>query len=826
MSTFICSPQIIVKIGTIDETYDVSDDISLASVNRRLGVSSFSLTLSNRGRKYDGLFSPMDRVAIYLRRVGPAMLVMTGYLDGVPAFSTYGGSVRLRGSCTLKRLQHWMWDPTTMAANELLMQPTELGDQQAMDGGLARRTIEVLNTVTNWPKEQIHIGAIPDQWFNDLSVIAAESIKEAEIAAMINEVGGMGYVGGTSPQAEGLTRVPGIGPGTGVLQGTIMTLSRFGGKNGAAGTMELTGEPIRRADNQRAEWGGEFYVQGRWPYKRANGDPEPGSDQAAAKEWWKNKKMLLVNPRTNLAVVVRAAHWGPLSGGKGQDTTMAVSQAVWDALGAKPGHTAHLAFAPEALPLGPRPTTAPPQMPGSPPQMGTPGLMPRPGPIPGPNRYGRPPHPIGATFGQLNDFLHWLNNNGYHVGEHPDWGGIHPTAHNPTGFHHWPTWSGGAAADITWPGPHDEEMRRRLDIACREAALRGLGFIWRSANHWTHMHVDIAVRRWLHQPMRYATISDIPPSPAIDNPGTVGDIGGGWLGGVIGGGGGGGGAVGGVVGGTVGSPDAMGSALYQMFQWVRDPQYSPESELLGGVRALMNDVPIYNTIDEMMKAGLRDWCSAPNGDIIGWFPDYFGRWGTSAKMVIEPIEVKGDGFSVEWSDDRLKTHMFVTGASTSTGGWLTPGVADARTIHQMMTTAGVASVEFPELMKALFDVNPDDFRDGGKGFLHRFGARPDFVPMNNISGPNAEFFFAVQRFMRNWSDQYAGKIPLTFMPELYPGMIAAFPHWGVQGYVRSVSHNIDMNTDSGFSTTAEITSWSTIGEARSSVRNLPKGGTL
>ena len=63
---------------------------------------------------------------------------------------------------------------------------------------------------------------------------------------------------------------------------------------------------------------------------------------------------------------------------------------------------------------------------------------------------------------------------------------------------------------------------------------------------------------------------------------------------------------------------------------------------------------------------------------------------------------------------------------------------------------------------------------------------------------------------------------MTFMPELFPGMIMEIPLYGVQMYVSEVSHTWDYN--SGFNTQA-----STIGISAtdgSGFYLFPKGGDL
>lgn len=820
MSSFVYSPEIIVRIEGVDPdsdtgttVFDVSHDIVSATIDRRnSGVSSFNLNLSNRGRKYDGAFAPMNRVSIYLRRIGPPLLVLSGYLDAVPAFSTHSGPVRLRGSCTLKRLQHWYWDPGSMASADMLSRPGD-ADHGDEDGGVARRIVEVLTKVGGWHQDMIHIAAVPSDWLQSVSDLGADEIARAEHKEMMEELGGTALLGGSNGM-RGVSSLPGVGPGTGELPGHIQTVGVFGGRNGRSGRMSLTDEPIRMADSERASHGGEYYIAARWPYRVAiDGRVADGVDLSAAEAWWRGRRILLVNPRSNRAVVVRAAHWGPPAGSA---VSTQVSRAAFDALGmgSGDGNSVHMSFATDTMQLGP---ASPGNNVGS--TLGA---------VPGAARsiigagigaasvarYGRPPRQPGSTFAQLESLLAWADERGYNVAEHPAWGGVHPGAHlkpSQGGWHHWPeATGGGAAADITWPGGGQEYLRK-LDELAAEVCRRGLGCIWRSHGHFRHVHVDISLNRRMGNLVYASLAGNVIPTP-IDNVGVLGSgVGPGDY----------------APGAPVGSAEQLGMSLFSAFEYMSDTQASTHGQMLGGPRAIMNDVPLFGTIDELMKAGLRDWCSAPNGDIIGWFPDYFGRFGTAAKMIVEPVEITADGFTAEWSDDRLKTHVFVTGALSNVGGFLqgATGNMSANQVIQMEKTAGIASVEFPEMMRVLFDLDTEMFADKGKGFLSRFGARPENVTMNNIHGPRAEFFFSVYKFMQNWSNQYSAKISTTFLPEMYPGMLAVFPYFGVQAYVQGVTHNIDM-TGGGFRTTLNLTAWSRIGNREAAIKGLPKGGDL
>lgn len=89
-----------------------------------------------------------------------------------------------------------------------------------------------------------------------------------------------------------------------------------------------------------------------------------------------------------------------------------------------------------------------------------------------------------------------LQKEGFQVGEHPLFGGVHPGAHAPTsrgGLHYI-----GHALDINYDGFGQAVENRMIDNIIKEVERRGFGYIWRSANHYDHLHIDTAARRQLN----------------------------------------------------------------------------------------------------------------------------------------------------------------------------------------------------------------------------------------------------------------------------------------------------------------------------------------
>lgn len=788
MPALIYAPEVTIHIARANgEIIDVSDDIASGSVTRNLGPSPsrMEVTLLNAGRKYDGLFTPMDRVVVYMRRLR-RLLVFSGYLDTVPVFAAYAGSIRLTASCTLKRIQHFMWDPHTAAATALFHETKNTA--KLTDGGLAKRTVKLLHEVAGWPKEQIHIAGVPDDWFEEVTKVADRLIKQAEKQQMIATVGSGSYLNGTNPVGSGSDSVPGIGPGTGTLPGQIGRISWFGGPGGGAyGNMALTGESGTRP---RDPW----YAAMRFPYQRYSGGsitPIPGVNVSKAIAWWRNRRILVVNPKTGKAVCVRAADWGPGGVTAADNRIIDVSKTALDALGASTDTTVHVAFAPDGMALGPQRTSASADM----------GAVLQ---SKGVTSWGNPADPgyareniVSVTVAGISFQVHRsLAGNFEGLVKDLVAAGYRPKSiggynrRNIAGTSKWSNHAYGAAIDIdpsSNPLVVGGTAPYTLPSNSKEIAAKwGLGWggdpeAWVSRKDYMHFE---AVNGPSSAPYKGIDASSI---------------------------------AGGVAGGGEAAPIGMsdvGTALFNVWQWMGNTNYG--GELLSGIRALMNDTSLLNTVDQYLSAGMRHYCSAPNGDFIAWFPDYFGHYGTAAKMVIQDIEIE-NGFAVGWSDAALKTHMFVTSSSTGL-----EGLGDASAVYQQLTTAGIASVQFPELMRSLFKIDPGLFKDGGKAFLNRFGARPAFEAMDQITGGRQEFFFACHKFMLNWAQQYSARPPLTFMPEIYPGMLLVFPRYGVQGYVESVTHTFD--TSNGFSTQPTVLAWSTVG--KNGIKGLPRGAAL
>jgi hypothetical protein len=252
-------------------------------------------------------------------------------------------------------------------------------------------------------------------------------------------------------------------------------------------------------------------------------------------------------------------------------------------------------------------------------------------------------------------------------------------------------------------------------------------------------------------------------------------------------------------------PNDQFDKLFGSSPWV--PEYHIDAvfaEALTGPRSLMADSPVLPYIKNLVNSTMREFSSAPNGDFIAWFPDYYGLWGTAAIMQIEPIELQD--FTVWWDDTNLVTHQFVVSSIATNQIDLSTGTVGNMGLLQAITTTGVATIDIPSIMTALFGLEPTQAQ--AQQFINwvykRFGARPDFQQVIGPVGPQGEFFAALHLFMQSWAYQYNADVPITFMPELWPGMLVRIPAFGFQAYVTTVTHNWQMGQGGGYSTSINI----------------------
>jgi len=777
MTTLIYSPGVSIVIETAAlGMVNVTDDVTEGSLSlRENGSHTANFSLSNPFRKYDGVFAPNDRVIIQLKRI-KWMQVFAGYLDTVPYFTTYPGQVRLSAQCSLKVLKNFPWDSKSGAAFDLIHGQR---NRDASDGGVSEIVVKLLRDVAKWPEERIHIGMIPTNWYSKFETIRTS----VEKAAIISD----SYLGLNATIA---------GSTTGTVLGTSdMELITI--RDQDIETVLATIRSVESGGNYAAvnkgknttNWatGAYQFLNSTWAgyagFTAAYLAPPEVQDEKARE---KVKATIAAHGRSAVNIpyswywpaVFRDPTWLDRIPAESQGNKLTLREygIKWVTKYVKNFKDANGGVDP------PRNASA------------SAGFT---TPVAGVGKY---PIPAGTNL---------LDNN--KVG----WGGFE-NGRIPTSAmeHSAETGYGHPLAVKSWKELTAEAFAAGFDVkglmyrsyGGQEALTTGMGVsVPGTSNHGWGLAVDVTLLStgsesistrfkrpeylWLQANAArfgwgtptWAQEGNTKPEPwhweffAIYS----------FLNADAG------------ITGLAPTGDPQASLFGALKYWEGDAS-EISAEIFMGYRALINDSPIMEEIQNLISATGRSYCSAPNGDFISWFPDYWGEYGIAGSLDIETIELKN--FSVNWSDSGMITHQYVIGATKPSFGALPGGIIDA---IQNYNTRGIVTVDMPGILEAVLNVGETDFPwlKNPKLLLERYGARVNKVSMDTITTPEAEFWFAVKEFTKAWASQFTvSDIPMTFMPEVFPGMLLRIPEFGVQFYVTGVNHSWSLSDGGEFST--------------------------
>lgn len=979
-STFAYQPGVKAYIFTANPDpkkaiVDVSEDITRGQLTLTENQPhQFQIALANHYRKYDYIFTPNDRVVIWMRRI-QWLQVFAGYLDAVPYFSAYPSTVQLTGTCTLKKLKYWAWDPNIMNSQLLLQNPNNAASAPAStdptqapniasagqwadsdpSGGLTQLIINLLTQVAEWDQQKIHIGDIPKDWLNQLAALLKVEVPFLPNVALGGGSSGMQQGGATGtltgngnvqkafnffvqqglPPASSAGIVgnmmqeasPNVDPeitgtgGCGIIGWTpcskLDPACRTGNNDadllcqlnsvwnqwipqqGGVGPMQSCGDPGNCAVvwantyehcgdcrmNQRIAFAQQVFNtfgnqappahlrKGTWgattgidvggttigtdvaaaravpvqvdrvdapgiadavesavgtPYMFGAQAPGVGFDGPSLTQWAVRQGLGIdigrdpvIQYNTGVKVDQRTAQRGDLVFFFGDDGVPNQSGVVLDGPPATmmayvPGQGSKVQIAP--IPSAETPVPAP----------GTPTVVthdaPRALPKAGPQGYTNPlAQAVGLTPERVdqgvdysvsgdspllalgNGVIKNTTNAGWPGGgfvalqlsDGPYMGNIVYYAEHLTPLVNvGDTVTAGNAIctlhpgfpnlEIGWGGGGSSGGALGASLAASNGPVSE-GTSTACGVSFNNLLVSLGAPSGQVQgtPTGTCPIQVGPATPGFSNPGSGG-----------------------------GAPGADSGLL---LNYIYTIQEDVEANQLTGVRALLNDSYLLQYLQPVVNAAMRSFCSAPNGDFIAWFPDYFGMFGAPDKggkntpfsgvMEIEDIEIQD--FSMVWDDTNLVTHMFTAGSESPVQVGA-PGTGGAVDVNSIVNTYGVATVDFPQLLYALFNIDPDKdknsvFKDT-KTIENRFGARPYFVPMGEIllANRDALFWYACRLFMENWTNQFSTNLKITFMPELYPGMIVRLKSYQVQFYVRQVTHTWDYSDNGGGFTTQVV----------------------
>jgi hypothetical protein len=803
---------------------DISDDVTGGTIVRRSsGVSSLSFTLQNARRKYDGVFIPNDRIIVMMKRLA-WMRVFTGYLNAVPLVTAWPMAVQITASCSLKRLQYYYWDPG-LAASQTLVANAMTSIKNPDDGGTANAIITLLQTVAGWPAANTHIAGIPQEWLTWAYKIAknvqADLAQADQLAQQFYAV--LGANGVVSGQLQG-----------GVVASTALPAGTYGGQKlnaaqaktaviiyNAGTTAKASSQDITvalAAAYAESQLGaittttpsGQVGLYARAPSQGWGTAAQLADPNYQATQFFtqlgkiSNRDQMTVGQegqavlRTsggNQAVYQQMAPLGTAivnklaGGGQGIPGGVSVAPVLAGTSPGKAGKTSSNALLQTALGFVQAHPSVPYQLGGD-----------------------SPPNTPAAQVRALDcsSFVQWcyFQTNG-------SLGSCPRTSEAQSAW----CQSGGS---ILTP---DQGMKT-------QGALMFVG----SPGQAHHVEISLGDGTHtvgFHHTGTFGGVISAPASawtcagvmPGLDYSGAAGS------------------------GGTTTNPMSAGvqlstgsaqpwynpgdpfDVLFGTSPWV--PEYNIDvygAEALTGPRALIPDSPLLPYIKQLVGSCMRQFCSAPNGDFIAWFPDYYGLWGTAAVMQIEPIELRD--FNVWWDDTNLVTHQFVVTPPAVNQLDLATGTVQNLGPLLAVTTTGVATIDIPAIMYALFGLEPTTAQ--AQSFISwvykRFGARPDFEQIIGPVGPQGEFFAALNLFMQSWAYQYNADIPITFMPELWPGMLVQIPSFGFQAYVTTVTHTWQMGPGGGYTTTVNIAAPARLpgsdGNSQGALIGMPVAGGL
>jgi hypothetical protein len=239
MQRFVYTPRAYAFTKNGDgQIIDISPWITGGEVRRVVNaVSTATLTLRNPDWIFttpnaDGVttFMPMDPITIYLRRIKDRPVrVFTGFIDTSPYLELFPGTVTIKASCTLKRLQYTYFDPALpytqsfLAAygwinhNGLIWNDDGLNDwkkeqdkQEAgfRDSSIAELLAATLHHIGHWSYDDIHIEKMPEDIFKRMSALYTEFSEDnkellSEVEDLLKKIIGEGSFGnGDSSPAD------------------------------------------------------------------------------------------------------------------------------------------------------------------------------------------------------------------------------------------------------------------------------------------------------------------------------------------------------------------------------------------------------------------------------------------------------------------------------------------------------------------------------------------------------------------------------------------------------------------------------------------------
>jgi len=848
------------------EIVDLSDDLTSGSLTLNEGAPhQLSFSLANQNGKYSSIFTPNDRVTVQMKRL-QWVTVFSGYLTNVPYFSLYPQAVSLTAQCTLKKLLYQQWDPSYM--NNLnwmqdLIQGAYVKNNNSIptDAGMGAVLNGVVTQVGGWAQDRVHIGGIPPLWFQNLqpvfqsvqNEISSLNAQQAAAAATSSfYTSGSGTTGGSATSTT--SGANGQGDSGPTWNGNSPPAD--GGANLPASTGQATNYTLSGSGIVTLSEGipldvDPYWSAVPWPYYGLDGNTGSGASETSAINYLKGPTgkglpLLVTNQDNNKQVVVRAADFElaryvgypkrlidlsptAFSDISGSGTTSEGVLNVQVQFCSDPNQAVGAVTTP--VKVSPNHITTP---------VSGPANQTSPQGVSGPNartaaHAGSARGSSAAAAQSAVDVVAQATGGAaaatvalQQVGVPYAWGGRTPAGFDCSGLVYYAWQSQGV--DISPPSDSQYANPQVTLVDISQIEPGDLLFVGGTdPGHANPSHVAMYVGN--NQVVEAShTGSNVGVSPLKDPGNNAGlnwwglnppasKVPGAYFMGV--------GRVtptalasaastktGGPVSGdasnlTATGLAANGSMIYGNGSWNPGAaQADTNAYIYAGLRLLMNpsDTGVLTIINQITQASQRTFSSAPNGDFIAWFPDYFGQYGYAGVWELNPIELMST--QINWNDSALKTHEFVTGSSATYNASVNPAAGGmAPQYFNDLSSLGIASIDVPGLLQAVLNVTPSDsglFSDP-TAIYEQFGPRSEYQSISYIAANSpVEFWLAVQAFRLSWAQQFSTTINLTFMPELWPGMILRISELGFQAYIHSVTHSWRLGSNGGFETTVNV----------------------
>lgn len=851
MSTLLYAPDIAVVCDTRDGQKDISSDVIGFSLDRVTnGVSTLSLQLDNSHKRYQvkngrSYLQRMGRVTVSLRRFRHIQ-AFTGYFDQVPIYSALPRIVNVTASCTIKRLVHSRWDPAAPESRVMFPYGTAIGagdvnfDQD--DGGAGESLFKMVTEVGGFAPKNVHIQKWPNTLQSRMSTLAQTIYQRND--QLVNHgmqfpsgsVAGKTFENLALPFPQVTKSFPGAS--TPFTAGVIRSLNQTPGNENNTGSLPPAARERLRsffpyvcvlAYNEEDEnyWinssiqiycprtGNAIIVR---PYATPDivfGDDVPKLGEAPTLMSVPSTLMKQVGIEEGEQVFISLVDpkYGPgpqsitsteptdSRGYPAEDSTTAAAERYRQSQtsAGSTSTTDSTEYRYKSKNRDPSPYEYNIGVPGNPRNVSS---SMRPGGFYYSN-WGDPhtntvqsqivsAHLPGnvriqthSTVIPLWELLFGiLAKYGYncysvgsynlrHIGDDPS---------KPLSIHSW-----GLAVDIN---PADNPIQKTFRTNFPVGAVREIKSITLSNGvpifKWggdykslkDTMHWEVQAKP--HELLKPIYIPNADPvviaETSVSDPGVSGQSSGG-SGGFT--------SVGSGAGTSVDSPftvglDYLNNIAGKLYSTVRVIQKD---------KSFMYTEPLFGSVESMASASLRHFMSSPTGDFVAFYPDYFGTFGKPPAMTIRDIETID--MTLDINDEGIVTHALMAGDThpNINSSKLADGVGDM----DWWSTRGLVSIEMQEIQQLMRDFAPTNYGivpdvQSPDDMLKRFGARPLVEQIPQIQSHYLETLFAIERFTNAWANQFVATVPVTFMPEVYPGMRVRFADHGVTAYVERVNH--------------------------------------